>query len=102
MSDASHYPCLVWYDDGTFQFEPAKPVAPMAGNRRVLGTFSLFLVYLNDAARATAEGSTRIERNHWLFRPHAALLARLCEHRRCGFLHQHAGAGLAAVHHERL
>ncbi|MCX2724085.1 type I secretion system permease/ATPase [Roseibium salinum] len=69
MSDASHYPCLVWYDDGTFQFEPAKPVAPMAGNRRVLGTFSLFLVYLNDAARATAEGSTRIERNHWLFGP---------------------------------
>jgi ATP-binding cassette, subfamily C, bacterial LapB len=70
VSDPSYYPCLCWYADGTIQFEPAKPIRPIAGaNRRLRGTFSLFLVYLNDADRAAADGSAQIEHTHWLLGP---------------------------------
>ncbi len=69
ISDASHYPCLLWFDDGTFQFEPAKPIRQALEGRRVVGSFSLFLVYLNQGERPYAEDLNRIERNHWLFGP---------------------------------
>lgn len=69
ISDASHYPCLVWLDDGTFQFEPAKPIRQTYEGRKIVGSFSLFLVYLNNAERAFGEDLNSIERNHWLFGP---------------------------------
>ncbi len=69
ISDASHYPCLLWFDDGTFQFETAKPIRQALEGRRVVGSFSLFLVYLNQGERPYAEDLNRIERNHWLFGP---------------------------------
>ncbi|WP_370198961.1 type I secretion system permease/ATPase [Roseibium sp.] len=69
MADATHYPCLVWYSDDTFQFESAKPLSAPGSKRQIVGTFSLFLIYLNDAERASAEDATIIEHNHWLFGP---------------------------------
>ncbi|MES0885237.1 type I secretion system permease/ATPase [Roseibium sp. SCPC14] len=70
VSDPAHYPCLCWFDDGSFRFEPAKPIrAITSSGRRLLGTFSLFLIYLNDADRNLADGTSQVERGHWLFGP---------------------------------
>lgn len=70
ISDPAIYPCIYWYTDGTFRFEPAKPIRSAKSSSKTLsGVFSLNLIYLNESERAMADGASQVEREHWLFGP---------------------------------